>query len=46
MPLSRPISMKKNDIFIVFTSLGRVHNQYLKYIEIGIELMSIDILII
>ena len=29
-------SVKKNDIFIVFISLGIVHNQYLKYIEIRI----------
>ena len=31
-----PYLSEENDIFLVFISLGRVHNQYLKYIEIGI----------
>ena len=34
LPFSHPMSGKKNKIFLVFISLGRVHNQYLKYIEI------------
>ena len=36
LPFSRPISVKENEMFIVFISIDRVHNQYLKYIEIRI----------
>ena len=44
--LSRPISVKKNGIFIYFISFGRVHNQYLKYIEIRMKLMRVNAFII
>ena len=36
LPFSRPISVKENQIFIVCISIDRVHNQYLKHIEIRI----------
>ena len=33
LAFSGPISVKKNETFIVFISLDRVRNQYLNYIE-------------
>ena len=42
LPFSHPISVKKNEIFIVFIPLGRAHNQYLKYIDIKIQLMRVN----